>query len=66
MKHKKLAVLVLHVYLKQGNINIIVFETALKIPRALRVSKHTGSDIKRKPSISSNTIQYIFVAVQTI
>ena len=35
MKHKKLAVLVLHVYLKQGNINIIVFETALKIPRAL-------------------------------
>ena len=31
MKHKKLAVLVLHVYLKQGNINIIVFETALKI-----------------------------------
>ena len=31
MKHKKLAVLVLHVYLKQGNIHTIVFETALKI-----------------------------------
>ena len=58
MKQEKLALLVFHVCLIQGNINIppiiiIIFETALKM---CLTTGMTPSEITRKPSIPTNTI----------